>query len=483
MAIDSSGIISALGAGSGINIRDLAKGLTDAEINPRKNAIQAKIDRSEAKISGYSAVMAVLDGFKATIDQIDSTTDFAQTSVRSSNPLAFGATTTSMAAPGSHSIEVNSLARAQRSISAGGFDNVTSPLNGGDPFELRIRIGSGALQTFQVSQTETNASALVNKINQLNLGINAQLVDTGQEGSDRYRIALTGQTGESNSFTFEAVYLDQDNAPQPVTGLTFSTPAGQTASNASLVVNGVTITRATNTIDNVIPGVSLDLQSTTSAPASLTIVREPSGIKQKIQAIVTAYNDMVSDFNVLTGPKSDNPDDLFSGSLRGDSTVRSVLAQVRTVLFGESETAGTAVRNMRDLGVSIDRNGVLSLNETTLDTAISGNFEEVVQMLAGRQVVTQNDQTVTKRGIGVAMSARLRDLMGPSGIVMNQSSSAESQVARHKRDLITLEARMEKILERYTKQFAAMESLVGQMNAMRENLKGQFENLANAYKK
>jgi flagellar hook-associated protein 2 len=138
---------------------------------------------------------------------------------------------------------------------------------------------------------------------------------------------------------------------------------------------------------------------------------------------------------------------------------------------------------MRDLGVSIDRNGVLSLNEATLDTAVSNNFEEVVQMLAGRQVVTQNDQTVTKRGIGVAMSARLRELMGPSGIVINQSSSAESQVARHKRDLVTLEARMEKILERYTKQFAAMESLVGQMNAMRENLKGQFENLANAYKK
>ncbi|MBM3374992.1 MAG: hypothetical protein FJY35_02730 [Betaproteobacteria bacterium] len=481
MAIDSSGIVSALGAGSGINIRDLAKGLTDAEINPRKNAIQAKIDRSEAKISGYSAVMAVLDGFKATIDQIDSTTDFAQTSVRSSNPLAFGASTSALAAPGSHSIEVNSLARAQRSNSVNGFGNVTSPVNDGQAFTLTIIVGPPGNQTttqVEISQANANLSAVANQINLSGAGVTAQVLDTGVQGAaDRYRLVLTGQLGAAKEFSVSNDATDPNQ-------LSFSLPvAGQTASDASVTINGIQVTRSANTISDVIPGVTLDLQATTSAPASLTVVREPSGVKQKIQAIVNAYNDMVSDFNVLTGPNSDDPDDVFSGSLRGDSTVRAVLAQVRTVIFGESETAGSAVRNMRDLGVSIDRNGVLSLNEATLDTAVSNNFEEVVQMLAGRQVVTQNDQTVTKRGIGVAMSARLRELMGPSGIVMNQTTSAESQVARHKRDLVTLEARMEKILERYTKQFAAMESLVGQMNAMRENLKGQFENLANAYKK
>jgi len=73
--------------------------------------------------------------------------------------------------------------------------------------------------------------------------------------------------------------------------------------------------------------------------------------------------------------------------------------------------------------------------------------------------------------------------MAPSGIILSQSNSAESQVTRYQDQLETLEDRMERILARYTKQFAAMESLVGQITAMRENLKGQFEGLANAYKK
>jgi flagellar hook-associated protein 2 len=83
----------------------------------------------------------------------------------------------------------------------------------------------------------------------------------------------------------------------------------------------------------------------------------------------------------------------------------------------------------------------------------------------------------------VNLATKLREIMAPSGIILSQSNSAESQVTRYQDQLESLEDRMERILARYTKQFAAMESLVGQITAMRENLKGQFEGLANAYKK
>ena len=71
----------------------------------------------------------------------------------------------------------------------------------------------------------------------------------------------------------------------------------------------------------------------------------------------------------------------------------------------------------------------------------------------------------------------------PALLRVGASSSAESQVRRYNEQLEALEERMEKILARYTKQFAAMESIVGQITAMRENLKGQFEALSNAYNK
>ena len=106
----------------------------------------------------------------------------------------------------------------------------------------------------------------------------------------------------------------------------------------------------------------------------------------------------------------------------------------------------------------------------------------MVQVLAARQSTVEDDETVVTRGLGVTLAARLRELMSPSGIIVSQSTSAESQVSRYETQLEDLEDRMTSLLERYTKQFAAMESLVGQISAMRENLKGQFESLANAYK-
>ena len=475
MAADTN-LITALGAGSGVDIKALAKGLTDAERVPKQQAIQSKIDKSEAKISGYSAIMAGLDNFKQAVDGIDSTTDFASTAVRNSNTAAFTASTTSLASPASHSIEVHALARAQRSNSVGGFANVTSQINGGNAFTMTITVGTTPT-TISIDAAQTNLSAVASAITLSNAGVTAQVLDTGVEGANRFRLVITGQQGAAKSFTMTT------NASDPAE-LGIATPAGQTASDASLTINGVAITRTSNTINDVVPGLTLDLQATTSSAASVVITRDGGGLKGKIQALVTAYNDLVSDFKILTGPKSDNEDDVFSGSLRGDTTPRAVLSQIRDVLFGSSEIVTSTVKTFRDLGVSVNKDGVVALDEATLDAAIANNFTDVVSALAGRVSTTDgNGDTVITRGLGVELAAKVRDLMGPSGAILSQTSSAESQVRRYKEQLEVLEGRMEKILARYTKQFAAMESIVGQISAMRENLKGQFEALSNAYRK
>jgi flagellar hook-associated protein 2 len=477
MAVDTN-LITALGAGSGVDVKALAQGLANAEIQPRKDAVQAKIDKTEAKISGYSAMMAVLNNFKAAVETVDSTTDFANLSVQNSNTSALAFSTGAAAGPGSHSINIQSLAQAQRTISDG-FENITSEVNGGDAFTLTLVKGPAGSQTtvnIEILETETNASAMVSKINQSDAGVTAQLVDTGIDGPNRYKVVLTGQPGLDNQFTVSTTAADSS-------GINFSTAADQQAADASLVVNGVSITRSSNTINDVIPGVTMTLLATTpTAAASVAVARDTSGVKEKIQGIVQAYNDMVSDFAVLTGPKSDDEEDIFSGSLKGDSTPRTVLAQIRATFFGESDTKGDTIGTFRDLGVSVDKDGVVSLDESVLDEALGSNFEEVVKTLAGRTSETVDGQTVIKRGLGVELAARVRDLMAPSGIIVSQSNSAETQVNKHEDKLADLEDRLQSILDRYTKQFAAMESLVGQITSMRENLKGQFEALSNAYK-
>ena len=198
MAVDTN-LITALGAGSGVDVKALAKSLVEAERAPKQQAIQSKIDKSEAKISGYSAMMAALDIFKQQVDGLDSVTDFAAVEIRNSNPLAVQVSTNSLASPGAHTISITSLAQAQRSV-GDGFDNVTAQVNGGNAFTLSLTV-AGEATDIEISAADTNASAVVNAINQAGAGVSAQLLDTGVEGAaDRYKIVLTGQTGASNAF-------------------------------------------------------------------------------------------------------------------------------------------------------------------------------------------------------------------------------------------------------------------------------------------
>jgi flagellar hook-associated protein 2 len=473
MAVDTN-LITALGAGSGVDVKALAKSLVEAERAPKQQAIQSKIDKSEAKISGYSAMMAALDIFKQQVDGLDSVTDFAAVDIRNSNPLAVQVSTNSLASPGAHTISITSLAQAQRSV-GDGFDNVTAQVNGGNAFTLSLTV-AGEATDIEISAADTNASAVVNAINQAGAGVSAQLLDTGVEGAaDRYKIVLTGQTGASNAFSVSTDAAD-------TSGLNFTTPTGQDAADAAVTVNGVAISRSTNTIDDVIPGMTFDLLGPTTGAVAVQLNRDSSGVKERVQSLVTAYNSMVSDFGILTGPASEDEEDIYSGSLRGDSTVRSVLSQMRQVFFGESETAGESITSLRDMGVSVDKDGVVTLDEAALDEALTTHFEEVVSALAGRTTTEVDGETVIQQGLGAEMAARLRALMGPTGIILSQSTSAESQVGRYEEQLEKLETRMEGILERYTKQFAAMESIVGQLTSMRENLKSQFEAMLNTGK-
>ena len=473
MAVDTN-LITALGAGSGVDVKALAKSLVEAERAPKQQAIQSKIDKSEAKISGYSAMMAALDIFKQQVDGLDSVTDFAAVDIRNSNPLAVQVSTNSLASPGAHTISITSLAQAQRSV-GDGFDNVTAQVNGGNAFTLSLTV-AGEATDIEISAADTNASAVVNAINQAGAGVSAQLLDTGVEGAaDRYKIVLTGQTGASNAFSVSTDAAD-------TSGLNFTTPTGQDAADAAVTVNGVAISRSTNTIDDVIPGMTFDLLGPTTGAVAVQLNRDSSGVKERVQSLVTAYNSMVSDFGILTGPASEDEEDIYSGSLRGDSTVRSVLSQMRQVFFGESETAGDSITSLRDMGVSVDKDGVVTLDEAALDEALTTHFEEVVSALAGRTTTEVDGETVIQQGLGAEMAARLRALMGPTGIILSQSTSAESQVGRYEEQLEKLETRMEGILERYTKQFGIMESIVGQLTSMRENLKSQFEAMLNTGK-
>jgi flagellar hook-associated protein 2 len=171
----SSSAITALGAGSGIDVQSLATNLVEAERAPRKAVIEKKITQSESGISGYAALKFVLNDLKTAFSGIKDQSDFNAMTTRVSQSSAMAVTTTATASTGSHSVSITNLARAQRSISGSdtsGFASPTAQLNSGNAFSLILSKGNGPTPTNVFSQgtadvitpavTATKSTATIN---------------------------------------------------------------------------------------------------------------------------------------------------------------------------------------------------------------------------------------------------------------------------------------------------------------------------------
>lgn len=682
MAVDSSSLISALGAGSGVNVKSLAEGLVNVEREPRTKIINDKIAKSEAKISGYAVVTAALSNLKSTLQSLNDRSDFNALKVSNSGEDSFSVSSGVDAVVGQNSIRVVNLARGQTSSSPA-FSSADQLLNNGRGFSLQLSVGGGDYKTIRipggtsqqqilaftgsttsgvmkvagidvpvaagdsaseisrkvasalnadsffapatdrlvvdngdgsvtvtfsdadgaVSEVEvtgqqdlgiesavavmrpyrislTSPQGIVEAINSAGLGVSAQLLDTGDGSGNPFKIVVTGQTGAQNSFDLMAddgsgdaeeqvlsfgpalnsgnivvagvtVALQQGDSPTAVatkvfnalktsefivgtpgrsvvnnfdgsigvsfatsdgdmanigfsdpdntglgfavetsrtftrgaamTSLQFEVSEGLSARNAELEVNGLRIFRPSNTITDAVAGATLTLRAPAAQASTVVFDRDATALKETLADLVKKYNDMVSDFKILTGAKSEDPEDIYSGSLVGDSTVRTVLFQIRELLFGNSSTPGKSVAALRDLGVSVDRTGVATFNEDSFNAKVGQSFEDIVLMFSAN-TNNQSQFGNAKRGLAGDAVKRIDDLIGQRGLLQTQTDSANTQISRNKRSLEVLEQRMESLLKRYTQQFAVMETLVGNMNAMRENLKGQFENLSAMYR-
>ena len=312
---------------------------------------------------------------------------------------------------------------------------------------------------------------IVNAINASTSGVKAQLVFTGDGSSNPYQLVLTGIQGASNAFTLSTEYGAGSGSP----GLSFSSnPSNQSAADSSVKIDGVTLSRSSNTLTDAIPGVTLNLKATTTSVANLDLTRDNSAIKDKINALVSAYNDAVTIFNDVADPKSTLA--TYGATLVGDSTVRSVKSQLRGMMMGASSTPGNSVGALWQLGISIDQTGVMSVDSAKLDDSLTNHYDDVVKAFTGNQ----NGLTIyspAPAGIAGDMVKKLTNMLGKTGVLVSQSNSATTQNTKYQDDLTKLHTRMDALLVRYQKQFASMDSLVGNINSQKTSLKSTFDGM------
>lgn len=496
----NTNVIAALGGGSGIDIKALAQNLVNAEKEPKAALIQQTIDKTELRISGYATVSYAVNQVQTALDGLKNIADFNTFSTTSSKASAVSAKVTGNSATvASHEVVVTQLAQAQRSVSSG--FSAGQSLNGGTSFKLSFTI-AGVTKP-DITVTDTTPAGVVAAINAAGLDVKASLLDTGS-GNTPLRVVLTGATGAANSFFVSAV-PSAAGGPVPTLGfpsdaatLAARTAPDRQALNANFTVNGLSVSRSTNKVADVIDGVTLDLLSVTGAdPAVVTLSRDTAPIKEKIKAIVTAYNDLQSILD--SALDKDSTVEKLGGALVGDSTIRSLRDQVRRILLPDgasSDSTNTPLSNLRQLGVFVDSDRKMKFatlkasaapgeslmsvgDEGRLDQALSSRFEEVAAMFAGSStsIGIARDMSDRLSGSGAYIDSTASP-SSPKKLLAALSQTATQKVSTAKERMADLERRMTALLERYTKQFSVMESLVGQSKATRTSLESSFKGMS-----
>ena len=587
--------ITALGAGSGVDVKSLAQSLVDAEKSPRKTLIDNKIKKSESGVSGYAALKYVLNDLKTAFSNLKDQSSFNTLVPRVSQASAISVTTTATASAGSHTVTVTKLAKPQRNISDGaGFASPLSQLNAGAAFSLVLKKGidptptkvfslgtadvngaggtkstltltlkamnkgdtvtingmtmtankalsasevgqmfenfntaagsisassqnnttlanfgtfsgtfaagyssgansSGVLtltstannaaelaapvatqftNTIAIAASATTPAGIAAAINTANLGISAQLVSTGNAETP-YKIMINGTSGATNEFSLTSL----TTGGAAVTGVNFTSKL-QSAENAELNVNGMAITSSTNRITDAIAGTTLELFSTTNGAANLDFSRDTSSVKTKIQALVTAFNDANSMLTVVSDPKSTVAE--YGASLVGNNIVSTVRSQMRAMITTDSTSPSGGLAAFRDLGLSINRSGTLELDATKLDSAMLTKFDNVVTLLTSNQEKLSATSALPAGAAGEAVK-KLTNLLDATGAITSQSTNLTKKITDYQKELTALDTKMTALLTRYNKQFASMESIVGQSKSLQTSLKSTFEGMMAAY--
>lgn len=266
----------------------------------------------------------------------------------------------STAVAGSHTIVVNTL--AQTSSYYSGAIASTDALSG----SLTFTVGSGSAQTVNVdsADNDTTISSLADAINSGSYGVTASVIT---DGSSQLLSIVSNTSGAAGNLTISGSLNDT------TTSSAINFTQAQAGQDASFTVDGIAATSSSNTVSNVIPGVTFQLLS--AAPGTdvqVEITNNNSDVESAVSGFVSAYNTVIGDLNTQEGDDaSGNPEPLF-----GSPTISTLQEQLQQALVF-TQSSG-AVTSLTQLGVSVNNDGTLSLDTDTLDSELNSNYQDVV---------------------------------------------------------------------------------------------------------
>ena len=477
MATSSTGLITSTGIGSNLDITTIVQKLVEAEGAPIKAQLDKKKTATDSKISALGSLKSALDAFQKAAKALKDTDTFQAHSATSTYDSIVTATATADAVPGSYSVLVDHLATSQQLVSTG-FANSQANVGTGS---LTFQVGSAPGNSFTVAIDAAHQSlaSIRNAINSAsdNKGVAATIinVDDGAGGTVSRLLFTAKDTGTDH--TIDVSIQDDDANNSDASGLSqLSYTAGAQnltekvpAQDALVKINGYDVTRSSNTISDAVDGLTFNLKS--AAPATTATVT----VATDTEAVTKSLNDFVSAFNnlgtVMKNLDSYDTTTKKTGALFADSLVRNLKSQVRSAL-GTPVTGTSSIYNtLQMIGLEIDRNGVMSLKQDTFKTALAADPTGVSAVFSSAD------------GVSTRLESRLDSYLQTGGLLDSRTETLQKTLRRISDDQAKTDDRLAALEARLLKQFNAMDSLVGSINATGSYLTQQLAALSASNKK
>ena len=448
--------ITSAGAGSGIDLESVISASLEAKKTQLQQPITTKKTNTQITLSGLSQLKSAISTFSSTLESLTKTGAFNKRSVKvtqDSDDPVMTVTTNTGASNGQYNITVNKLATTSKQ--EGTFDSSTTSLVTADG-TLTFKAGDEEF-TIDVKAGDTLQN-IRNRINNSgdNFGLSANIINTS-DGKSKL-VLDSGVSGDGNNMTITA---STDELKIFETGATNSKMSQtQEARSASIDVDGNTLTSETNTFDDTIVGLKIEVNRLSDKDSNgnylsnkVAITTDTASVQSLVQSFVDGYNTLIEKTTALGKRNSivagESQED--GGALAGDSTTRSVTNLLVNAVSTPS-TESTVFSTIFQLGIEMDNNGKLSIDSDTFADALDGNFDQVVALFGG------------ENGIAKTLLNQLDDYTDTGGLLAQRQDSLNS-------DLRYLSQKESDVTEQLTKyetslraQYGSLDTLLAKMN-------------------
>ena len=446
-----SGLLSSAGIGSGLDVNAIITALVNAKQAGPAQQISSQTTQLQAQEAGLTALGSALNSLQTTLGKLGSSLTFTTYAATLGNTALGTTSTLPNAQPGSYNLTVNHLATAQTRASSAYASG--SAVGAGT---LTVSVGNQSMN-LNVSATDS-ISSIATAINQSsgNPGVQATIVN----GANGAQLLLTStKTGVANGFSVSA----GSGSSAGLTSLasTLNTAGSNEASDASLSIDGIAVTSASNSVSGALNGVTLNLVATGSS--TLTVSQDTSAVTGAVSDFVNAYNSYISTVGTLS---SYDPSSKQGGVLLGDTTLMSVQRQVNSVL--SSSVPGNSIGSLAALGITRNADGTLSSNSSTLSSALQSNPGAVQDLFAGTN------------GYATRLNSMLDGFTASNGILATRTASIQSQLSNLSQQSTALTARMNVYATQLRQQYTALDTLMSSLNNTSSYLTSSLQAMLNS---